>query len=57
MPRLWKYPLKGAEEIWKKYLAYFADDIPLLLEFMPDGRIESLETEAKALLGIAENTI
>lgn len=43
--------------MWKKYLAYFADDIPLLLEFMPGGRIESLETEAKALLGIAENTI
>ena len=52
-----KYPLKGAEEIWKKYLACFADDIPLLLEFMPDGKIESLETEARALLGIAENTI
>lgn len=52
-----KYPLKDAADIWKKYLACFAEDIPLLLEFMPDGKIESLETEAKALFGIAENTI
>ena len=44
-----KYPLCDAIEIWKKYLAFFKEGTPVLLEFMPDGRIESLETEAKAL--------
>lgn len=44
-----KYPLCDAIEIWKKYLSFFKEGTPVLLEFMPDGRIESLETEAKAL--------
>ena len=44
-----KYPLCEAVETWKKYLACFDEPKTLLLEFMPDGRIESLEKEAKAL--------
>lgn len=44
-----KHPLCEAVEIWKKYLACFDGQKTLLLEFMPDDRIESLEKEAKAL--------
>ena len=49
-----KYPLIDAAEEWKKYLSFF--DVPknLLLEFMPDGKIESLEKEAEALCRITE---
>lgn len=49
-----KFPLIDAAEEWKKYLSFF--DVPknLLLEFMPDGRIESLEKEAEALCRITE---
>lgn len=45
-----KYPLAEASEIWKKYLSFFNEDTALLLEFMPDGKIESLDTEAESLL-------
>lgn len=44
-----KYPLRQAEELWKKYLSLFPEDVVCLLEFMPDGRIESLPEEARAL--------
>ena len=44
-----KYPLAEGKEIWKKYLACFTKDKYLLLEFMPDGQIESLQAEANAL--------
>ena len=44
-----KYPLSEAVEIWKKYLACFEGSQTLLLEFMPDGRTETLSAEAKAL--------
>ena len=44
-----KYPLRYAKDIWKNYLSCFDDNKNLLLEFMPDGRIESLKTEAEAL--------
>ncbi len=44
-----KFPLADAKDIWKKYLDCFEGDRTLLLEFMPDGRIESLKTEADAL--------
>jgi len=43
-----KYPLADGKEIWKKYLARF-DGNTLLLEFMPDGKLETLESEAMAL--------
>lgn len=44
-----KYPLFSAKDIWQEYLASFEGDRTLLLEFMPDGRIESLKTETDAL--------
>ena len=47
-----KYPLCEAEDTWKKYLSFFSDETALLLEFMPDGRIESLDKEAGSLLEI-----
>ena len=49
-----KYPLSEATALWGEYLAPFAADVPLLLEFMPDGRPESLIAEARALYDIAE---
>lgn len=48
-----KYPLRGAADIWRQYLACFPARVPLLLEFMPDDRIESLANEAAALREIA----
>lgn len=48
-----KYPLRDATDIWRAYLAFFADNT-LLLEFMPDGRLETLETEAAALREIVK---
>jgi len=47
-----RYPLADATEIWKKYLDNFSGNKTLLLEFMPDDKLESLECEAKALFNI-----
>lgn len=44
-----KLPLRFGVEEWKQYLRLFKDDHALLLEFMPDGKLESLKTEAEAL--------
>lgn len=44
-----KYPLADAVDLWIKYLSYFDGSQKLLLEFMPDGRPESLGVEAEAL--------
>jgi len=44
-----KYPLAQAENIWRDYLRSFSGDRTLLLEFMPDNRLESLAVEAEAL--------
>lgn len=49
-----KYPLTKATDIWKNYLSCFDGDKALLLEFMPDGRIESLKAEADALKEIVK---
>lgn len=43
------YPLRDGIAPWKQYLSCFSDDRALLLEFMPDGRVESLPEEAKTL--------
>ncbi len=51
------YPLIDAVSVWKEYLKCFSGGRTLLLEFMPDNRIESLPTEAKALYQIAEVNI
>ena len=48
-----RYPLAHGEAQWKKYLKLLPEDSALLLEFMPDDRIESLKTEAEALRKIA----
>ena len=44
-----KYPLQEAADTWKAYLNCFDGTQTLLLEFMPDGRLETLKTEAVAL--------
>lgn len=44
-----KYPLCKAKEIWKAYLSCFEKEKTLLLEFMPDGKLESLSQEARSL--------
>lgn len=44
-----KYPLRQAKDIWRRYLSCFEGEKTLLLEFMPDGKLETLETEAAAL--------
>lgn len=49
-----KYPLAGAAGIWKKYIKCFDKNKTLLLEFMPDGKLESLKTEAAVLKEITK---
>lgn len=49
-----KFPLADGREVWKKYLRCFGGSKTLLLEFMPDGRLESLQSEASALRNILE---
>lgn len=44
-----KYPLIGAKDIWRDYLAQLGKDKTLLLEFMPDNSIQSLKAEADSL--------
>lgn len=48
-----KFPLAEGKAFWKQYLACFPKDKHLLLEFMPDGKLETLKTEAAALREIA----
>ena len=47
-----KFPLHEGIENWKNYLTVFGTPRTLLLEFMPDDRIESLPAEVKALNAI-----
>lgn len=49
-----KMPLSEAVGLWREYLARFEGEHHLLLEFMPDGRIESLPQEADALRRIMQ---
>jgi len=44
-----KLPLSDATEDWKKYLKEFSHPCNLLLEFMPNGTIDELSTEAESL--------
>lgn len=46
-----RFPLKDGLDEWQGYLDCFEGQ-PLLLEFMPDDRIESLKAEAAALKSI-----
>jgi sugar phosphate isomerase/epimerase len=47
-----RYPLAGEVDLWKQYAEIIGTDVPYMLEFMPDDRLETLEAEAKALLEI-----
>ena len=47
-----RHPLAEASAAWSEYVATLPRGIPLLLEFMPDDRPESLDSEAAALLAI-----
>ena len=47
-----QFPLREGLDDWKAYLACFPEDHALLLEFMPDHRVESLPTEAAALFDL-----
>lgn len=49
-----RYPLAEGVSQWKHYLAELRGDHALLLEFMPDDRLESLKPEADALRMIVE---
>lgn len=44
-----KLPLGDAVAEWQTYLAHFSTPRTLLLEFMPDGQLETLAAEATAL--------
>ncbi|MBQ3048819.1 MAG: TIM barrel protein [Oscillospiraceae bacterium] len=46
------FPLADGAHIWREYLGCFDKDKTLLLEFMPDGKIETLPREAAALFDI-----
>ncbi len=50
-------PLAAAASAWREYLGCFSGERTLLLEFMPDDKIESLPTEAEALRRIAEDSL
>ena len=47
-----KFSLTQAIHTWREYLSRFSPPRALLLEFMPDDRLESLEKEAAALKNI-----
>lgn len=49
-----RLPLGEAVETWREYLKPFSKDITCLLEFMPDGRLETLPREGQALKTIVE---
>ena len=52
-----KFPLAQGLEFWEAYLSCFTGHHKLLLEFMPDGRIESLPAEAAALMKLTGETL
>lgn len=49
-----RYPLQEGLKIWKQYLSAMSGDHHLLLEFIPDDRIQSLADEAQALQTIIQ---
>lgn len=48
-----RYKLAEGVDVWRSYLSNFDEKTPLLLEFMPDDKIESLQEEAATLKIIA----
>lgn len=49
-----KFPLCEAVDIWKQFLDCFSGERTLLLEFMPDGKLETLKQETTALKEITK---
>ena len=49
-----RFPLIEARDAWRSYLECFSKPRTLLLEFMPDDRLETLKSEADALREIVE---
>lgn len=47
-----RYPLCDGITQWRRYLSAFEGDHAILLEFMPDDKIESLPAEANALFAL-----
>ena len=52
-----RYPLADGLEDWQAYLALLDTPHTLLLEFMPDDRLSSLDAEADALRAILGETV
>ncbi len=50
-----RYPLADGADIWRKYINALQKKLPYMLEFMPDGLIETLPREAKTLHSIIKN--
>ena len=48
-------PLSEGKTVWEQYLKEFDGEKTLLLEFMPDGKLTSLATEAKTLKELCLN--
>ena len=44
--------LSQGKTVWQNYLKNFSAERALLLEFMPDGKIETLKTETQTLKSI-----
>ena len=49
-----RYPLSLGKEMWKKYLDCFEKNKTVLLEFMPDDKLETLAEETRALIEITQ---
>lgn len=47
-----RFPLSEGVEVWREYMKELGASHTLLLEFMPDDRIESLAAEARALADV-----
>ncbi len=52
-----RYPLELAKKEWKQYLSNLKEKHTLLLEFMPDDKIESLDKEAYSLKKFLEDLV
>lgn len=52
-----RLPLQEGIPVWKQYLEELGGDHHLLLEFMPDDRLESLQAEARSLHELIEQCL
>ena len=52
-----KYPLSDGLDIWSRYVDLLGQkELSYMLEFMPDGRIETLKGEADTLKKLLSGT-